>query len=112
MKKIILPSVLLLILTITTQAQKEIIKKHSSANTKILTPQATGDDVKIQDEDGNVLVKVIDEGNAGSIQLPPLGGILSGTKLYNKGGNLYWGTNVYPSPDDLFEKSILLHGYY
>ena len=49
--------------------------------------------VKDQESSPNTLFQVIDEGSSGSIFLPPLGSSLTGTKLYNYGGNLFWGSN-------------------
>ncbi len=65
------------------------VKPH---NIKIpYAPQDTGDSVTIKDNDGKALMTVTDEGDAGSIKLWNVGSSLSGNKLYNWGGNLYWG---------------------
>jgi len=46
----------------------------------------------VSDKDGNLLMQVTDEGQAGAIVLPPLGGLPGETtdKLCNVGGVLYW----------------------
>ena len=50
--------------------------------------------VKDQDATPNTLLQVNDEGNAGSVTLPSLSTIGSPlSKLYNLGGNLYWGSS-------------------
>lgn len=54
-------------------------------------PQNTGDSVTVKDNEGNPLITFTDEGDAGSIKLWNVGSSLSGNKLYNFGGNLYWG---------------------
>ncbi len=52
---------------------------------------ATDDKMTVKDEDGNVLMEVTDEGEAGSIYLKPLSLITSSTnKIYNIGSALYW----------------------
>ncbi len=54
-------------------------------------PQATGDNVSVKDDAGNVLMLVTDEGSAGSIKLNDAGAVTpNANKLYNNGGNLYW----------------------
>lgn len=54
-------------------------------------PQDTGDSVTVKDNEGKPLMTVTDEGDAGSIKLWDVGSSLSGNKLYNWGGNLFWG---------------------
>ncbi len=49
--------------------------------------------VKDQETPRNTLLQVNDEGTAGSITLPAVSTGLAGNKLYNYGGNLYWGSN-------------------
>ena len=50
--------------------------------------------VKDQEATPNTLMQFNDEGSSGSITLPPLSSIGTSTsKLYNLGGNLYWGSS-------------------
>ena len=50
--------------------------------------------VKDQESTPNTLLQVVDEGTSGSVILPPLSSITDPAgKLYNNGGNLYWGPN-------------------
>ncbi len=49
--------------------------------------------VKDQETTPNTLLQVNDEGSAGSITLPAVLTSLSGYKLYNFGGNLFWGAS-------------------
>ena len=48
----------------------------------------------VKDKDTNLLLQFNDEGKTGSITLPPLTTIATPTsKLYNLGGDLYWGSS-------------------
>jgi len=49
--------------------------------------------VDVKDGESHTLLQINDEGSAGSLILPNVSSGLSGNKLYNNGGNLYWGTN-------------------
>lgn len=49
--------------------------------------------VKDQDPSPNTLLQVNDEGTVGSISFGSVGGVLTGSKLYCNGTNLYWGSN-------------------
>ena len=49
--------------------------------------------VKDQEPTPNILMQVHDEGTAGSIWLGPISEYLDDSKLYNNGGNLFWGTD-------------------
>lgn len=53
---------------------------------------AMAQDLTVTDSDGNLLMQVNDEGDAGSITLPPAPAGLADTadKLHNVGGVLYW----------------------
>jgi hypothetical protein len=54
----------------------------------------TAVDDKVQFKDGTTtLIEINSEGAAGSLIFPSVGSTLTGTKLYNNGGNLYWGSN-------------------
>lgn len=52
--------------------------------------------LKIMDQETipHTLLQVNDEGNSGSITLNSVSSTLSGNKLYNLGGNLYWGLSL------------------
>lgn len=67
---------------------------NKSITDKINSTAVTGDVINFKDESNNLLIKITDEGNAGSIELPNVGIILSGNKLYNNGGNLFWGNSA------------------
>ena len=78
----------------TTEANT-IIKLKESKTAFVNSPDKTqviGDKVSIKDGT-TVLIEIENEGIAGSIFLPPLGNSLSGPKLYNNGGTLFWGAN-------------------
>jgi hypothetical protein len=88
MKKSILIVAVLLFLNVTIQAQEE-------KSEKIDQTQATGEDVKFLDEDTNELLKVIDEGDFGSIQLQSGVPTTTTNKLYNNSGTLHFnGTSL------------------
>lgn len=69
--------------------QEIVAKKPISQNIKD-SPQATGDDIKIKDDESNTLVRVIDKGSFGSIELKI--GVPSTTtnKLYNNSGTFHF----------------------
>ena len=52
-----------------------------------------GQTVNINDGSTNTLLQIVDEGSAGSLKLPNVGTTIDDIKLYNNGGNLYWGLN-------------------
>ena len=55
-------------------------------------PQALNDKVEIKNSSGNSILTITDEGNnSSSLLLPAVNSTLTGSKLYNNGGNLYWG---------------------
>ena len=77
----------ILILISTTIIAQEIVKDNIKAK-QIYSPQATGENIKFLDEDTNQLLKIIDEGSFGSLELKS--GVPSSTtnKLYNNSGTL------------------------
>ena len=77
----------ILILISTTIIAQEIVKDSIKAK-QIYSPQATGENIKFLDEDTNQLLKIIDEGSFGSLELKS--GVPSSTtnKLYNNSGIL------------------------
>ncbi len=77
-----------------SQEVKEDVKKKSKVDgtEKVNVPYSITDQIKFKNETGNAIITITDEGsNAGSIFFPAVGSALTGTKLYNFGGNLYWG---------------------
>jgi len=83
------------LLSISSFAQKIVKPESRNSKSNFTNPnetQTVGD--KIIFKDGSTpLMEINSEGSAGSLILPSVGSALSGTKLYNKGGNLYWGAN-------------------
>ncbi len=70
---------------------KQIDDKSQKVNNSNET-QAVNDKVTFKDG-STTLLEINSEGSAGSIILPSVGSPLSGNKLYNNGGNLFWGNN-------------------
>jgi len=74
------------------------IKEEKSGVLKenqINSPEATGDDVKIKDDEDNTLLRVIDEGSFGSIELQNGVPTTTTNKLYNNSGTLNFnGTSL------------------
>ncbi len=69
-------------------------KKESKTNgtEKADAPAALNDKIEFKNGTPAAIVTITDEGNdAGSILLPSVGSPLAGNKLYNNGGNLFWG---------------------
>ena len=91
MKKL-LPLLIMTIILIFNSllAQKEITNKiKETKETQIINDtKATGDDVKIKDEEGNTLIRVIDEGTFGSMELQNGVPASTANKLYNDNGTL------------------------
>ena len=79
---------------ISAQDGKRNKINDKSISDKINSTAVTGDVINFKDESNNSLIKITDEGNAGSIELPNVGSILSGNKLYNNGGGLFWGSSA------------------
>ena len=96
MKQYIILFVVVIFLSSNTYAQ-EVETDNKKQNIlqgveKVNAPQAVTDEIKFTNETGNAIITFTDEGNnAGSILLPSVGSGLTGTKLFNNGGNLYWG---------------------
>ncbi|MCW8849469.1 MAG: hypothetical protein OQJ81_05760, partial [Melioribacteraceae bacterium] len=86
--------VVIFILSFSIYAQKTDSKKtdKTKGTEKIDSPQAVGDKVRIKDGT-TTLIEINNEGSAGSILLPSVGGLLSGSKLYSNGVNLFWGSS-------------------
>ncbi|MCB0753909.1 MAG: hypothetical protein KDC52_20730, partial [Ignavibacteriae bacterium] len=86
----------LLLLSVSIYAQEsETDGKKSNkieGTEKVDSPQAVGDKVRIKDGT-TTLIEINNEGSAGSILLPSVGGLLSGSKLYSNGVNLFWGSS-------------------
>lgn len=59
----------------------------------VLASIAFAQSVDVKDSDGHTLIQINDEGTAGSIELPSVGSTLGSGKLYNDGGDLYWGAD-------------------
>ena len=57
---------------------------------KSVSTQSINDKVSFKDG-STTLLEINSEGSAGSLILPSVGSALSGNKLYNNGGNLFWG---------------------
>ena len=57
---------------------------------KSVNTQSVNDKVSFKDG-STTLIEINSEGSAGSLILPSVGSALSGNKLYNNGGNLFWG---------------------
>ena len=80
---------IMLIFLSSTLIAQDIIKDNPE-KTKIHeiektdTPEAVGDKVIIKDGTTS-LIEIENEGSAGSIILPDVGGTLTGSKLYNNG---------------------------
>lgn len=97
MKKLVIPIFLFFNFSTFLFAQ-EVKEKElpSSENKTVIMPnktQAVGDKVTIKDG-ATVLLEIENEGNAGSIRLPNINvDPIDDIKLYNSGGNLYWGLN-------------------
>lgn len=95
----------------------EIEQTKITDNEKGYLPQATGDNVKVKDDAGNILLKVIDEGNFGSLELQ--NGVPSTTtnKLYNNSGTLHFngsalGTSeINDLSDAIYDGSSLFIGF-
>lgn len=97
MKKLAIPIFLIFIFSTVLFAQEEKEKDLTKTkNNTVKLPndtQATGDKVSIKDG-ATVLLEIENEGSAGSIILPDVSiDPIDDTKLYNRGGNLYWGLN-------------------
>ncbi|MCB0731545.1 MAG: tail fiber domain-containing protein [Ignavibacteriae bacterium] len=73
-------------------AQEKRDEKVTSAE-KINSVQATGDAIKFKDESSNELIKVVDEGNFGSIELSSGIPSVTANKLYRNNGFLYFNGN-------------------
>jgi len=96
MKKLTLSITLLLLFSTFLFAQEIKQKDKLNEETKAVKVKhgirSVGDKVLFKDG-STVLMEIENEGSAGSIVLPDVEGGLSGTKLYNWGGNLFWGGN-------------------
>ena len=96
MKNNILLLAILLLLSISIYAQEaETDGKKTNkieGTEKVDSPQAVGDKVRIKDGT-TTLIEINNEGIAGSIMLPSVGCVLSGSKLYSNGVNLFWGNS-------------------
>lgn len=94
MKKLTLSVTLLLLFSTFLFAQEIKQKVKQADETKAVKDnqgiRSVGDKVTFKDG-STVLMEIENEGSAGSIILPDVAEELSGTKLYNLGGNLYWG---------------------
>ena len=78
-------------LSIAQEARKKELKDTKTRSIKLPDePQATGDDVKIIDDENNTLIRVVDEGKYGSLELNS--GVPSTTtnKIYNDAGTLHF----------------------
>lgn len=82
------------VIQISAQDGKQSKKEEKSISNKINSPTATGDVIDFKDESNNSLIKIIDEGSGGSIELLNVGTTISGNKLYNNGGSLFWGNTA------------------
>ncbi len=69
--------------TVTANEKNNISNKSEKA-------QSINDKVSFKDG-STTLLEINSEGSAGSLILPSVGSALSGNKLYNNGGNLFWG---------------------
>ena len=105
MKQIFKLLTILFILSFSIYAQEvktdENATNKSEGSEKVDSPQANGDKVIIKDGT-TTLIEIKNEGSAGSIFLPSVGSVLTGSKLYSNGVNLFWGkvtrwTNRYGS---------------
>jgi hypothetical protein len=69
---------------------------ESSANIKLPdSPQTVGDVIEFKNQSGTPILTITEQANeAGSILLPSVGSTLSGNKLYNNNGSLYWGNSA------------------
>ena len=66
-------------------------EKNKISNKSVNT-QSVNDKVSFKDG-STTLIEINSEGSAGSLILPSVGSALSGNKLYNNGGNLFWGNS-------------------
>lgn len=86
--------VIILFSSVQFFSQEEI---KNSNMTDIGTPNSTeavNDKIEFKNESGNAIMTITDEGgNSSSISLPKVNSQMSGDKLYNYGGELYWGKN-------------------
>ena len=94
---VIILFVIVLFSSIQFFAQEKVENKKTKKANKTLIPsstQAVNDKIEFKNDSGNSIMTVTDEGgNSGSINLPDVNSQLSGDKLYNNGGELYWGKN-------------------
>jgi len=103
--------VIILFSSIQFFAQEKVENKKTKKANKTLIPnstQAVNNKIEFKNDSGNSIMTVTDEGgNSGSINLPDVNSQLSGDKLYNNGGELYFGKNPVNSnsPDEDWEIS-------
>ena len=91
MKHSILLLTTLFLFTLTIYAQETKIDSNMTnkgTTNKVYSPQGTGDAIQFLDEDTNELLKVIDEGSFGSLELKSGVPTTTTNKLYNNSGTL------------------------
>ena len=91
--------------------ESSIVAQQKEKSSKI---QSENDKIEFKNTSGNSILTITDEGSdAAAITLPDVETQLNGTKLYNNGGNLFWGNNSITNPssddwelagDDLYSK--------
>ena len=74
----------------TKQNKTASINEKNNVPNKPVNTQSINDKVSFKDG-STTLFEINSEGTAGSLILPSVGSALSGNKLYNNGGNLFWG---------------------
>ena len=72
------------------QNKSNLDSEKNNISNKSEKTQTINDKVSFKDG-STTLLEINSEGSAGSLILPSVGSVLSGNKLYNNGGNLFWG---------------------